>query len=76
MATLNIKNFPDDLYEGLRRRAARERRSIAQEVLHLLGDALAEELRPSLLELDGLGHDVWGGIDAGKHVDAERASWE
>ena len=36
MATLYVENVPDDLYEALRERARRGRRSIAAEVLALL----------------------------------------
>ncbi len=42
MATLNIKNFPDDLYERLQERAQREHRSLAQQVIHTLGSATRE----------------------------------
>ena len=76
MATLNIKNLPDGLYKRLRARAKRERRSVAQEVTHLLSKAL-EAARPlSILELQGLGKEQWRGIDAGAHVRRERASWD
>ena len=40
MAVLNIKNLPDGLYRKLQARAKRQHRSIAQEVTHLLSDAL------------------------------------
>ena len=40
MATLNIKNMSDSLYKKLQARAKRERRSVAQEVTHLLSEAL------------------------------------
>jgi plasmid stability protein len=43
MATLSIKNFPDLLYEKLRERARRERRSFSQEVIHTLEQALEQE---------------------------------
>jgi len=36
MATLYVRNVPDDLYEALRKRARQNRRSIAAEVLALL----------------------------------------
>jgi plasmid stability protein len=36
MATLYVENIPKDLYEALRERAKRNRRSIATEVLFLL----------------------------------------
>ena len=36
MATLYVENVPDELYEALRKRARRNRKSIAAEVLELL----------------------------------------
>jgi len=36
MATLYVENVPDDLYEALRKRARKNRKSIAAEVLELL----------------------------------------
>lgn len=74
MATLNIKDFPDDLYEALKRRARSDRRSVAQEVVHLLERAVEPE-PASVLELLGLGSERWAGVDAALHVDKERDSW-
>jgi len=75
MATLNVKEFPDDLYEALRQRARRERRSIAQEVVHLLETAVEEGPQLSIMELKGLGRELWEGIEPAAYVDAERSSW-
>ncbi len=36
MATVTIKNIPDDLYDELKRRAARNRRSINSEIILLI----------------------------------------
>jgi plasmid stability protein len=76
MAVLNIKNLPDSLYKKLRDRAKRQHRSIAQEVTHLLIDALEEPKPLSILDLQGLGKDHWKGIDASRHIEQERASWD
>ena len=76
MATLNIKNLPDVLYRKLQARAKRERRSMAQEVTHILSEALEARKPLSILELQGLGKEVWHGIDAAAHVERERTSWE
>ena len=76
MATLNIKNFPDQLYEKLQARAEGERRSVAQEVVYLL-ERVTELRQPlSILELRGLGKEHWKGIDPVSHVEAERESWD
>jgi plasmid stability protein len=76
MATLNIKNLPDALYRKLQARAKRERRSVAQEVTHLLSQVL-EEARPlSILDLRGLGKEHWRATGAAAHVRRERDSWD
>jgi antitoxin FitA-like protein len=76
MATLNIKNFPDDLYERLQERAEREHRSLAQQVIHLLEELMGVPKLYSILELRGLGKELWKGIEPVEHVRAERDSWD
>ena len=41
MATLVIKSFPDDLHERLKETAAKHRRSVTQETIHLLESILS-----------------------------------
>lgn len=50
MATITIKNIPDDLYEELKLRAASNRRSINKEVIHLIERSL-RHYRPSPEEI-------------------------
>lgn len=76
MAVLNIKNLPDGLYKKLQSRAKRQHRSVAQEVTHLLSEALETAKPLSILELKGLGKEHWRGTDAPKHVARERAAWD
>lgn len=76
MATLNIKGFPDDLYKILQNLAELDQRSLAKEVIYLLQTAVEEPEQPSILELRGLGKKRWKGVNATKHVQAERRSWE
>jgi plasmid stability protein len=75
VATLNVKNLPDPLYDALRARAESRHRSVAQEVTHILSEVLAQQPL-SILELEGLGRELWAGVDAARHVDEERASWD
>lgn len=75
MATLNVKNVPDALYEALKARAESRHRSVAQEVTHILSEVLAPQ-RLSILELEGLGKELWSGVDAARFIDDERASWD
>jgi plasmid stability protein len=76
MATLNIKNVPEKLYARLKARARRERRSVSQEVLHILDEATRPIETLSILELRGLGKELWAGIDPANLVDEERRSWD
>ena len=76
MATLNIKNLPDRLYRKIQARANREHRSIAQEVIHILSLAMENADTFSILELQGLGKDVWKKVDGAKHVKRERREWD
>lgn len=76
MATLNIKNLPDDLYKRLQQRARRQHRSVAQEVTCILEQALSEPELLSLLDLEGLGAELWAGVDPAEHVERERGAWE
>lgn len=76
MATLNIKNLPASLYEKLKARAKRERRSVAQEVTGLLAAALNSPPALSIMELQGLGKELWQDVDAAAHIESERTAWD
>jgi plasmid stability protein len=76
LATLNIKSFPAALYGKLQARAEREHRSVSQEVIHLLSKAVEEPEPLSILDLKGLGKEIWRGVDASRHVEEERQSWD
>lgn len=76
MATLNIKNLPDSLYRKLRARAKRDRRSVAQEVIHILSQATEESAPLSILDLKGLGKEVWRGVDPTAFIEQERRTWD
>ena len=75
MATLHIRNLPDNLYRKLKARAKREHRSVAQELTVLLTAALDAETPLSILQLQGLGKELWRDIDAEAHIAQERATW-
>jgi plasmid stability protein len=76
MATLNLKNLPDPLYEKLKLRAKRQHRSMAQEVIHLLSESLDSAEPLSIMELRGLGKEYWKDIDPVELVAEERESWD
>jgi len=74
MAVLNIKNLPDSLYRKLRARAKRQHRSVAQEVTHLLSDALETPKPLSILDLKGWAKST-GEELTHRTCERERASW-
>jgi hypothetical protein len=78
MATLNIKGFPDELYQLLGLKAKNEHRSLTGEVIHLLEWAIeaSSKEKTSILQLRGLGKEKWKAIEASKHVEKERSSWD
>lgn len=45
MAQLVVRNLEDDVKDGLKRRAMRHRRSMEDEIRHILRDAAKEERR-------------------------------
>jgi len=47
MPTLIVENVPADVYERLEKRAAAERRSLAEETLHLRTQLLREDIHPA-----------------------------
>lgn len=76
VATLNIKNLSDSLYRKLKARARVQNRSLSQEVTRILSEAVTAQEELSILDLEGLGKELWKGIDAAKYVDEERNSWD
>jgi plasmid stability protein len=76
MAVLNIKSVPDKLYRKLQARAKRERRSVAQEVIQILDQALTEPPRLSIMDLQGRGKEIWQGINSDQYIQEERRGWD
>jgi len=76
VATLNVKNLPDSLYRKLQKRARESRRSVSQEVTRILEEAVDRPEALSIVELRGLGKEMWAEVDAAAHVDAERRAWD
>lgn len=73
-----IRSSADDLYEmQIRRLPLRERLHLAQRIIGEAASAVSEPERPrSLLELEGLGAELWKGMDAQDYVDELRREWD
>ena len=76
MATLNIKNFPDPLYQMLQEQAQREHRSMAQELDSHSGAHLRTVQAPFHHGARGAREGFWEGIDPAAYIREERDSWD
>jgi len=47
MPTVVVENVPPEVYQRLQQRAAADRRSLPEEILHLVREALCVEAAPS-----------------------------
>jgi hypothetical protein len=65
------------ILDEIRQLSPSERRALLQELLNLYGQGIGIRPMPrhSLLELEGLGAEIWEGIDAQEYVNEERRSW-
>jgi hypothetical protein len=69
----------DELYEQqVRARPLPERLLLARRILAEAADATqgGDERRRSLLELEGLGAELWGSVDAQAYVERLRQEWD
>lgn len=65
----------EEIVEGIQRLTPAQQRRLLQELPVLLRPLAASPPKRSIMELAGLGKDIWGGMDAQDYVDQERASW-
>jgi antitoxin FitA len=72
MATLHVRNVPEEMMEKLKDRAARERRSVSAEILSLVEDALEsdERRRRNQMLLDNIRENRRQMVPAGPGEDA------
>ena len=52
-----------------------EQMQLMQELALIVNYPTPEKSKRNLMELEGLGQDIWQGIDAREYVDRERQSW-
>ena len=49
---------------------------LLEELAALVRCQTMPQRQHSIMELQGLGKDIWSGIDAQEYVDQERSSWD
>lgn len=48
---------------------------LLEELIMMVRRRIFVKSRRSIMELEGLGKEIWNGLDAQEYVDQERASW-
>lgn len=62
--------------ESVRALTPQEQLDLLEQIAALLRAALPPQPMHSILELEGLGEQVWRGIRAQEYVSQERAAWD
>jgi hypothetical protein len=69
-----------DSYQDILRRVQRltiaEQNQLIEDIKRILRSNNVEEPLHSILELEGLGMEVWKGVDVEKYIEEERNSWD
>lgn len=65
----------DEVLHDARRLEPAEQLRLAEQLIALARQRLAEPKKHSILEMEGLGKELWEGIDAQEYVNRERESW-
>jgi len=77
MAEKKLSLTYGDYVRGIKGLRPEEQLSLVEIISARLKRTLAKKKpRPRLMELEGLGAEVWKGIDAQQYVHTERESWD
>lgn len=52
-----------------------EQLQLIEDLISVVRHRVTPKPKRSILELEGLGKEIWNGIDAQEYVNQERASW-
>ena len=76
MAQKKISLTYDDYVRGIKGLRPEEQLSLVEIISARLKKTLAlKKPKHSVMELEGLGADIWKGVDAQRYVRTERESW-
>jgi hypothetical protein len=77
MATKRESLTYDDYVRGIQGLKPEEQLGLVEIISGRLKETLGEKKgKHSIMELEGLGADIWEGIDAQEYVRKERESWD
>ncbi|MCC8164731.1 MAG: hypothetical protein LIQ31_00940 [Planctomycetes bacterium] len=66
----------NDLVKRVAHLSQQEKVDLLAEIVNQLRDDSRPVQKRSIMELEGLGKEIWAGIDAQEYVDRERDSWD
>jgi len=76
MTTRKTSLSYNDYVRGIRSLKPEEQLSLVEVISVGLKTAMRKQkIKHSIMELEGLGADIWKGIDAQRYVHEERESW-
>ncbi len=77
MGTKKVSLTYDDYVRGIQGLRPEEQLSLVEIISARLKKTLGrKKVKYSVMELEGLGADIWEGIDAQEYVSKERESWD
>ena len=77
MATSNVSQTYDDYVKEIQTLTPEEQLNLVKVISAGLKKTLrGKEAKHSVMELEGLGADIWKGVDAQEYVLKERNSWD
>jgi len=72
-----MSSSPENIYDEYIKPLSREQRLVLLDILQAeLNNGEDENRRHSILELHGLGKDIWQGIDPNEYVRTLREEWD
>jgi len=76
MNTKKVTPSYEDYVKGIKELKPEEQLNLVEIISAQLKKSLAEKkIKHNIMELEGLGADLWKGIDAQEYVRKERDSW-
>jgi len=77
MATSNVSQSYDDYVKKIQTLTPEEQLSLIKVISAGLQKTLkGKKAKHTVMELEGLGADIWKGVDAQEYVRKERNSWD
>lgn len=65
----------NDLVESVTLLSPQEKADLLAELTNQLRDDSRKGRKRSIMELEGLGKEIWAGVDAKEYINQERDSW-